>query len=58
MVISGDEDPESAVKGVRLCADAARIAYERAGALDSLCMKIQEKTGHAVTPATNAEAIT
>jgi predicted esterase len=57
MVINGDSDDKTPLPGVHLAADAARAAYERARASDKFVLKVQEKTGHAVTPESTKEAV-
>src|SRR5205814_4976037 len=36
LVLSGLRDPRNAIEGVRLAVDAARVAYQQAGAVDKL----------------------
>jgi predicted esterase len=53
----GDSDPRTPAPGVTECATRARQAYANAGAEDKFHLLIQEKTGHAVTPAARQAAI-
>jgi dienelactone hydrolase len=57
LVINGDGDDKTPLPGVKLAADAARAAYAKAGAADKFKLKIQERTGHAVTPESTKEAV-
>jgi dienelactone hydrolase len=57
LVINGDRDDKTPLPGVKLAADAARAAYEKAGAADKFKLIIQEKTGHAVTAQSTKEAV-
>ena len=49
LAINGELDPRTPMPGLQLCIDAARKAY--AAAPDHFQTLIEEKTGHAVTPA-------
>jgi dienelactone hydrolase len=57
LVINGDSDPRTPLPGVMECATRARQAYANARAEDKFQLLIQEKTGHAVTPASRQTAI-
>jgi dienelactone hydrolase len=57
LVINGDSDPRTPMPGVMDCATRARQAYANARAEDKFQLLIQEKTGHAVTPAARQVAI-
>lgn len=51
LVINGDSDARTPLPGVMECAERARKAYAALRAEDKFQLLIQEKTGHAVTPA-------
>jgi len=57
LVINGDSDPRTPMPGLMDCATRARQAYANARAEDKFQLLIQEKTGHAVTPAARQAAI-
>ena len=57
LVINGDSDDRTPLPGLKLCTDAAKAAYERAGAADRFVVRIQEKTGHKVTPQSQQAAV-
>jgi dienelactone hydrolase len=57
LVINGDTDPRTPIPGVTECAARARDAYANAHAEGQFQLRIQEKTGHAVTPASRQAAI-
>jgi dienelactone hydrolase len=57
LVINGDSDANTPIAGVRLSVDAARPAYEAAGAGDRLVLRIQENTPHRVNPDSQQAAI-
>jgi dienelactone hydrolase len=57
LVINGDSDDKTPLPGVKLAAEAARAAYEKAGVPERFVLKIQEKTGHQVTPESTKEAV-
>jgi predicted esterase len=57
LVINGDSDDKTPLAGVKLAADAARAAYEQAGVPERFVLKIEEKTGHQVTPESTKEAV-
>jgi dienelactone hydrolase len=56
LVINGDSDDKTPLPGVKLAAEAARAAYEKAGSGERFVLKIQERTGHSVTPESTKEA--
>ncbi len=55
--INGDSDARTPVPGLRLCEAAAQAAYTQANASDRFLLRLQEHTGHKVTPAAQQEAI-
>jgi dienelactone hydrolase len=55
LTINGETDPRTPMPGLQECLEAAKKAY--AAAPDRLQSIIEEKTGHAVTPAAQAAAI-
>lgn len=57
MVINGDTDPRTPRAGLMECAAAADKAYTAAQAEDRFVLRIQEKTGHQVTPQSREAAI-
>jgi dienelactone hydrolase len=57
LVINGDSDRRTPMPGVMECATRARQAYASARAEDKFQLLIQEKTGHAVTPAAHQAAM-
>jgi dienelactone hydrolase len=57
LVINGDADPNTPLPGVKEAAAAAEQAYHKAGAEDRFVLRIQEKTGHQVRPASERAAI-
>jgi dienelactone hydrolase len=50
LVVTGDRDANTPLPGVKLAAEAARAAYERAGAADRFELIVQPDTGHTVKP--------
>jgi dienelactone hydrolase len=50
MVINGDSDDKTPLPGIKLAAEAAKAAYEKAGAADHFVLIVEEKTGHQVKP--------
>lgn len=56
LVINGDRDGRTPLPGLKRCTDAATAAYAAAGASDKFVVRLQADTGHAVTPASYAEA--
>jgi dienelactone hydrolase len=50
LVINGDSDARTPIPGLEECADAARQAYGKANAGEKFVLRVQEKTGHKVTP--------
>ncbi|MFN0119149.1 MAG: alpha/beta hydrolase, partial [Blastocatellia bacterium] len=57
LVINGDSDARTPIPGVSECVDNARGLYDKANATDRLVLRVQEKTGHAVTPASRQIAL-
>lgn len=57
LVINGDSDDRTPLPGLKECADAAQKAYRAAGVEDRFVVRIQEKTGHKVTPESERAAI-
>jgi dienelactone hydrolase len=57
LVINGDSDDRTPLPGLKLCTDAAQRAYRDAGAEDRFVVRIQEKTGHKVSPEAQREAV-
>jgi dienelactone hydrolase len=57
LVINGDSDARTPLPGLKACTDAAQTAYQVAGADDRFSIRIQENTGHKVTPAAEQAAI-
>jgi len=57
LVINGDSDPLTPLPGLKECTDAARRAYRGAGVEDHFAVRIQENTGHQVTPDSEHAAI-
>jgi dienelactone hydrolase len=57
LVINGDSDPRTPIPGVTECVTNTRKAYAEARALEKFELRIQERTGHAVTPASQQAAI-
>lgn len=57
LVINSDSDPNTPLPGVKLCAEAARAAYEDRKAGDKFELRIQEKTAHQVKPESERAAI-
>jgi dienelactone hydrolase len=57
LVINGDSDDHTPLPSVKLANDAATAAYHAAGADDHFAVKIEEKTAHKVTPASQKEAV-
>jgi dienelactone hydrolase len=55
LTINGEVDARTPMPGLQLCFEAAKKAY--AGAPDHFQTLIEEKTGHAVTPAAQTAAI-
>ena len=50
LAINGDSDARTPLPGLMQCIDAAKSAYESAGASDRFHFLLQEKTGHRVNP--------
>lgn len=57
LVINGDSDARTPLPGLMDCVERARKAYSSAKAEDKIVLRIQEKTGHAVTPAARQAAL-
>jgi dienelactone hydrolase len=57
LVMNGDSDARTPLPGLKLCTDAAHAAYDKAGAADRFTVRIQENTGHKVTPESRQAAI-
>ena len=57
MVINGDSDPLTPRPGVLEAGGKASEAYARAGASERFVLRLQEDTGHEVTPAALQEAL-
>jgi dienelactone hydrolase len=57
LVINGDSDNRTPAEGVRQCADAARAAYHAATADDHFLLRLEEHTGHKVTPESEQAAV-
>jgi dienelactone hydrolase len=48
--INGEIDPRTPLPGLKLCSDAAQLAYHAAGANEKFTQLIQRGIGHKVTP--------
>lgn len=48
--INGEIDPRTPMPGLQLCAEAARAAYQAAGAEEKFVLQVQPNTGHKVLP--------
>lgn len=57
LVINGDSDRLTPLPGLKECTDAAQSAYRAAGAADRFAVRIQENTGHQLTPDSERAAI-
>ncbi|MBS1812602.1 MAG: acetylxylan esterase [Acidobacteria bacterium] len=57
LVINGDTDPRTPMPGLMDCIEKTRAAYKEAKAEGNFEVKIQSKTGHAVTPEARKLAI-
>ena len=57
LVINGDSDRLTPLPGLKACTDATQPAYRAAGAENRFAVRIQENTGHQVTPASERAAI-
>jgi dienelactone hydrolase len=57
LVINSDSDNHTPLAGVNECAEVARKAYHDAGADNHFVLRIQEHTGHKVTPESEDAAI-
>ncbi len=50
LAINGEIDPRTPGPGLKECADAARAAYQAAGAEEKFVLQVQPNTGHKVLP--------
>jgi hypothetical protein len=50
LVINGDSDDRTPLVGLAECVDAARKAYRASNAGEKFSFRLQENTGHKVTP--------
>lgn len=57
LAISGEKDPINPLPGVRLCEQAAKAAYEKAGASDRFKLIVEPNAGHTVTAESNTAAV-
>lgn len=57
LVINGDSDVRTPLPGLKECTDAAQIAYKSQNAEDRFVIRIQEHTGHQVSPDSERAAI-
>lgn len=57
LVINGEKDARTPTDGLKLCIDAGRAAYDRAGAGKQFEFVLQPNTGHAVTAESERYAI-
>ena len=57
LVINGERDDRSPLPGLKLCVEAARAAYQAAGATQQFEFRLQPDTGHAVNPDAEQYAI-
>lgn len=57
LVINGDSDPRTPLPGVMECAAPTRKAYTAAQVKDKFALRIQERTGHRVTPDSQQAAV-
>ena len=57
LVISGEHDPNCPLAGVRLCEEAAKAAYAKAGAPEKFELFVEQGVGHTVTPAAQTKLI-
>jgi hypothetical protein len=57
LTINGDSDARTPLLGLKVCTDAAQAAYRAAGVEDRFVVRIQEMTGHKVTPESERLAI-
>jgi predicted esterase len=55
LVVNGDTDALTPVPGVQLTVDAARKAYQAAGAGERVRLILEEHAGHQITTAALAE---
>ena len=57
LVINGDSDANTPLAGVRIAAEAARLAYRPAQADEKFVLRIQENTGHTLTAESREAAV-
>jgi dienelactone hydrolase len=57
MAINGDSDSHTPLPRLRLCTDAAQVAYHAAGADDHFVERIEPKTAHKVNPDAREAAV-
>ena len=57
LIINGDKDSLTPLPGLKLCSDAAKIAYEKAGKSEQFSQIIQKDTGHKVNPESDKAAV-
>jgi dienelactone hydrolase len=57
LAINGDTDARTPMPGLQLCAEAARAAYQQQHAAEKFVLRVQENTGHKVTPQAQQEAV-
>jgi dienelactone hydrolase len=57
LIINGDSDRLTPLPGLKECTDAAQQVYRAAGVADRFAVRIQENTGHQVTPDSERAAI-
>jgi dienelactone hydrolase len=57
LVINGDSDNRTPLPGLKECTDAAEAVYREADASDRFVVRIEEKTGHKVTPESQQAAV-
>jgi len=57
MVINGDSDANTPLAGVRISAEAARLAYRAAQADETFVLRIQANTGHTLTTESREAAV-
>ena len=57
LAINGEIDPRTPMPGLKLCSDAAQLAYHSAGADEKFAQLIQHGIGHKVTPEAYHQAL-
>jgi len=57
LIVNGDSDDRTPLPGLKRCTDAAEQAYRDAGAAERFVVRIQDNTGHKVTPESRQAAI-